>query len=152
MLEKYRKAVDSVDEITRARVCEIMGTKNKLRLPLFTLCVNRGWSQADLVLCLLRVDTTQSLAAASRLVGRPITYCPPVLVRRLPPSALRTGDMRRVTRVSGNPRVAKTDAHRRFAEIRPGRTIAQLISRGVTRRDIREALRRKWMRLENARA
>lgn len=151
MLERYRDAVERIDERTALSVMEYMGTRNKLGLSLFVLCVNRGWSQADLVLTLLRINTASSLRAVSRLIGRPITYCPPALSRRLPPSSLlREGDMRRVRRVRGNPRLPGTDAHRRFSEMRPGRTITQLLVRGVTRRDIREALRRGWMRLENA--
>lgn len=120
----------------------------------------RGLGQADLVLCLLRIrDAHRSLRTAieehiTALIGRAIHACPPCLQlynqRPVnPQDATRTADDRRVTHVTlANPRQEGTDAYMRWHEFRVGRTIGQLVTRGITKRDIRRAVRNGWIKME----
>lgn len=48
--------------------------------------------------------------------------------------------------VARNPRLPTTPAFQRFKEFQVGRTAEQLLRRGVTHRDIREATRAGWVR------
>lgn len=112
------------------------------------LC-RRGLCQADVVLALLKDARRDAVAA---VVGRPIQVLPPDPRIWMVPAPVvvhsrRTGDARRVVKVSRNPRLPTTGAFQRFRLIRPGLTIAQLLARGVTRRDIRQGVRRKYIRL-----
>lgn len=124
---------------------------------LLSALVARGLGQADLVLCLLRIrDAHSALRTAveghiTALVGRAIHACPSCLQLYNKPEIRpeRTLDDRRVTHVSpGNPRQEGTDAHMRWHEFRVGRTIGQLVTRGVTKRDIRRAVRNGWIKME----
>lgn len=122
--------------------------------------IARGLGQADLVLCLLRIrDAHSALRAAAEshitaLVGHAIRACPPCLQlynqqRNCAADTQRSLDDRRVTHVSpGNPRQEGTDAFMRWHEFRVGRTIGQLVSRGITKRDIRRAVRNGWISVE----
>jgi hypothetical protein len=106
--------------------------------------------QADLVLALLRGPPTLH-AAAEALVGRPIVRLPPVMPKPLPklppPPETPLADRRKVLAVAPNPRLPTTPAFHRYREVRVGRTVAQLLRRGVTRKDVREAVRNGWVRL-----
>lgn len=134
-----------------------------------------GHGQADLVLCLLRLG---SLEYVAELVGRPITVCPPQLsICRTPlPSTPRprVGDDRRVvfsrsaaylrlmsrlladesvrptalSRTSRKKIILSSPLYDRLEAVRVGSSVAQLLSRGVVRRDVAIATRRGWMRLE----
>jgi hypothetical protein len=114
--------------------------------------------QADLVLFLLRIyDThpTQGQAAEdfiARFIGHPILIGPRCLSRYRDPHPYTKIDRTpRVVYVSEtNPRNPNTDAFLRWPEYRVGRTVAQLVARGVTRRDIRKAVKHGWIKLEDA--
>jgi hypothetical protein len=113
-----------------------------------------GYDQADLVLCLLRINAPESLRDAERLVGKQITHCPPCLrwkPRPLPSD--RTLDDRRVLSVRPDPVLAGSGRRgwlRCYHLFRVGLTVAQLRQRGVTRRDLRLVTRRQWVVLETA--
>lgn len=139
MLERYRPAVSSFDE----GVVRAITARFSLRstLDLFDGLHVAGLSQADLCLELLRLELIPEVEV---LVGRPITRCAGFryvvpLPRRpdRPPSA----DDRLVRSVVRNPRLPTTPSFQRFQEFRVGVSVRSLLQRGVTRRDLREALR-----------
>lgn len=105
----------------------------------------RDHSQADLVLCLLRVGTRSALASAEQLIGKPITHCPPQLRRDLPSPAHRRGDHRILLAVGSALRERSSS---RMHCARPGMSVVSLMMRGATRRDIRLALRFGLIQLE----
>lgn len=116
-----------------------------------------GLGQADLVLCLLRLrdahaalrTTIEDLIAD--LVGHPIEYGPACLqcYRSGPTRVVRSRDDRRIVYVvPSNPRQPSTEAHLRWCEFRVGRTLGQLYVRGVSKRDVRRAVARGWIRVE----
>lgn len=132
----------------------------------------------QLVLCLLEVDDYQSLSYVTDMVGKPITFCPPWSIPRPAPVIVkpREGDDRLVVRsrsqamlkclasldatgsipprsplmsLTGRKRIIiGTPMYDRMAIIRPNLSVAQLLVRGVTRKDIRIATRRGWVELE----
>lgn len=125
--------------------------------------IDRRLGQADLVLSLLHIRDSASSADrrrvlsfyVHRLVGRPILVGESCLLRYRvnghAPTILRTRDPRdrKITWVlETNPRQPSTDAHLRWSEFRVGRSVAQLRTRGVTRRDLRRAVRKGWIRME----
>lgn len=125
--------------------------------------LDKGLGQADLVLALLHLrDAMHHKSDAARLtsyyihrlVGRPILVGPSCLLMYRTnghaPRASRPilSDRRLVWVSPTNPRQPNTEAHDRWDEFRPGRTVAQLRSRGVTRRDLRRAERLGWVRFE----
>ena len=103
--------------------------------------------QAEVVLLLLKLER---LGAVELLIGKAIQRLPPVVMRPwpvCPVSETPAADLRKVTRVSRNPRLPTTPSFQRFRQIVPGRTVSQLLKRGVTRKDLREALNNGWMEL-----
>jgi hypothetical protein len=134
-----------------------------------TWCLlSRRLGQADLVLCLLRLRDGRAMRDdhhrllsyyIRRLVGRPILVGEPCLLRyRSNGSAPRTtrpttsADRRLAWVNPTNPRHPGTEAHLRWMEFKPGRTVAQLRARGITRRDLRRAERLGWVRFEEVTA
>lgn len=129
--------------------------------------LDRGLGQADLVLALLhlrdamhhRSDAARLLCFyVHRLVGRPILVGPSCLLLyktngHAPRISRPVQADRRLIWVSPvNPRQPNTEAHDRWEAFRPGRTVAQLRSRGITRRDLRKAERKGWVRFEECAA
>jgi hypothetical protein len=114
-----------------------------------------GVGQADVVLALLRSDQEDFRHCAEALVGRPIYRAPRTALPAAPPprgDSARTGDERRVTRVVGhNPRLPSTPAWHRHRIFRPGMTVRQFLTRGGRRGDVRLAVRRGWVELEDER-
>ena len=127
--------------------------------------LNKRLGQADLVLCLLHIRDSLPRSAADRrrllahyihrLVGRPILVGESCLLKYAinghAPRILRSrtpSDRKIVWVQETNPRQPQSDAYHRWAEFKVGRTVAQLRSRGVTRRDLRRAERKNWIRLE----
>lgn len=107
--------------------------------------------QADLVLCLLRIGTQTARAFVERLIGRPIQVSRPIELhyRRANDSAPRIVRVPRITHVVPvNPCRKSTRFWSHFSLFKVGRTIAQLIARGVTRREVRLAQRRGWIVVE----
>lgn len=153
MLEKYREKISAMcDEAVEA-------VSEGLRLPadgetLYDALERQGCSQADVALVLLRDGRPQCRAALAVLVGREVQVVPPpeVWPRPYPRLPGETGpDARRVLRVERNPRLPTTGAFQRYKNIRVGLTVAQLLARGVTRRDIREVVAAGVVELEETR-
>lgn len=143
MLVKYRSAVDSFSP----QATEEMRGAFQLPgvLPLFDELHERGYGQADLCLELLH---SSHLPEVEALIGHPIKRGPPPITGYVPGPCERREpgpDDRRVTRVARNPRLPTTPAFQRFREFRPGVTISSLLRRGVTRKDIREAVNNDWV-------
>lgn len=114
---------------------------------------DHGLWQADLVLCLLRIDSREARALVAKLVGHPITVCPPCLrhARRAPPPRGLARNELRITWV--HPDLSSRlsgDLALRARHLKPGTTLAQYRARGGRRRDIRVALKRGLVRVEKA--
>lgn len=120
--------------------------------------IGRGLGQADLVLALLRLRDRhggptktacdQHIAA---LVGHPIVVCPACLrdYRTGPTRVTKSRDDRRILfTVHDNPRQPGTEAYLRWCEYRVGRSLGQLYVRGVKKRDVRRAISRGWIKVE----
>jgi hypothetical protein len=156
LLRKYRIRMRKIEPALRAQITQMLRIPCKPRGKdgLFNLLEREGYDQADLVLCLLRLNTPQSLKHAERLVGRKITHCPPALRWKALPVNVpdRVGDDRRVTYVEKNPRLksGRTSWLRRYHLFNVGLTVAQLMKRGITRYDLSVVLKRGWLRLETA--
>lgn len=109
--------------------------------------------QADVVLALIRapMGLPHFMQCAEGLMGRAIRHCPPCL--RLPYAQMEFPDpegeeARRLTFVARNPRLPTTDAFYRYRVMKTGMTVQQCLVRGAKKRDIRLALRKGWIRLE----
>lgn len=157
-----RRHVEILDGASRSVQLEL---RKRLRLgagDLIRALRRSGCVPADLILCLVQIDTSTSLRLASRMIGKPITVCPPSL-RREPPAKLeivrKSGDDRSVTAVR-RPRPGDTTLrggrvllgsrmYERLAVVRPGMTVRQMLARGVRRRDIRLGVSRGLLILEN---
>ncbi len=112
-------------------------------------------NHADLVLCLLhlrdthRAVTTPCEQHIATLMGHPITTGQPCLQRLNTTAATRTPDDRRIISITkSNPRQPNTKPYFQWREYRVGRSIKQLMVRGITRRDLRTAVKRGWVTLE----
>jgi len=150
MLERYRDEIDGLPDDVRVALAEYFG---------FTPAVGRRWSvvdgldllglcQADVVLALLRVERLP----VGEFCGCRVTRCPPAL-RGSAPSPRRDDrrapDQRRVVSVvRDNPRQTRTPAWHRWRVVRVGRTVQQMLARGLTRKDLRIAVRHQWIQLE----
>lgn len=118
---------------------------------LHAACVRARLCQADVVLALLRLDL---LDVVERLCH--ITHCPSLLARARSPRTVitgpRRGDDRIVSRVRqpqeqerGRRRLLGCRMYQRLAQARPGMTVETLLARGITRKDLRIALRRGYL-------
>jgi hypothetical protein len=126
---------------------------------LMSCLLHKQLGQADLVLALLRLRDRRPRnhrvlgAYIELLVGHPITVAPTCLLRYATntshPRVVRSRDERKITFVLGtNPRAPATAAHLRWCEFRVGRSLGQLYVRGVTKRDVRKAVRKGWIKVE----
>lgn len=100
--------------------------------------------RTDLVLALLRGNFIEE---AEALAGVPIQYGPRLTLGPPPQALLTLARQPRITRLAPNPRLPTTAAWGRYRVLKVGMTLDQAYNRGVTKRDIREALRNKWMEL-----
>lgn len=162
ILEKYRRVVDQIDGETAAEAWRALRDplpEAAAMFGLFDALWSGGHSQADLVLTLLRMSTRPARRAVESLIGHRIVVCPPALARApapVNPDRPRLRDDRRVTEVyafetPGRRRLTSTPIYQRLALIRAGLSLTELYSRGLRQKDVRIALRRGWIRLEEAR-
>lgn len=119
--------------------------------------IDRNLCQADIVLALLRSDHRDARHYVELFLGHPISVAPPVSLRwthnTQRPTVLRVSHPldRRISYVCpGNPRQPQTDAYLRWRDVRPGRTLRELVTRGHKKRDLRHALKRGWIQVESA--
>jgi len=157
LLEKYRFATRAIGN----EIAELV--KQKLRIirwyeadedKLFYALNAHGCDQADLVLCLLRINSATALRHVETLIGKPIEYCKPVYRWQAVPvnRAELPGDQRRVLHVVQQPKLksGRRSWLRHYHLLREGMTIEQLLRRGVTRGDIRLAIKRGWIEVEES--
>lgn len=117
--------------------------------PLIIELPRAGLCQADLVLALVRIGTPRSRLIAGSLIGKPITTCPSCKLtwsyNKQTPSI---GVQPVVTWVSDEVLLRRgTRLAMTFPEFRCGRTLQQLTMRGVSRGDIRRAMKRGWIKM-----
>ncbi len=179
MLEKYRKAVNLIEDETATKVLWEFGVRAGWDpgKHLFDWLHNNGYGQSDLVLALLRINTPASLHYAGAIVGRPITICQPGTyqpttftacgsstvravvwsdtlewLRRLFGADMEThdppADKRKIKSVSARPK--NSCPFHRPDLLRVGASVAQLLRRGILRRDLAAAVRAGWVELEDA--
>lgn len=112
--------------------------------PLISELSRERLCHADIVLCLLRINTCRSRHLAESLVGRPITIGPSCCFRyptnRSSPLVRTQATISRVLEAVAVRR--RTRLHSCLPEFKVGRTREQLLARGVSRGDIRRAVRR----------
>jgi len=140
-LVEHRRVLSRVNDELRELILRYFKLP-RLRANLADVLSSVGLYQADLVLCLLRINTRCALRLAERLVGRRITVCPPCLRGRA--KILKTRrfitNERRVTWVGRNKFLEGTGRHQRFSMLRPGMLESEFVARGGLRRDLRAAL------------
>lgn len=119
-------------------------------IPLALALRRRRLGQADLVLCLLKIGTRRARQFVERLIGKPIRVSRPAeLHYRSNGAQPRIARVPRITSVvRENPCRRSTRFWSSFWEFRVGRTVAQLLARGVRRRELRLAVRRGWIVME----
>ena len=133
MLEKYRAALGRVPPVVRMRVLNYFKLP-PLRGSLFDQLSSENLGQADLVLCLLRINDAQSLRLAERLVGHPIVVCPPCLRlkhARLPTRRYADGDVRVRVVKRHNPFLPTCPAFQRWRMLRDGMLLSEYRARGI---------------------
>jgi hypothetical protein len=151
VLEKYRKAIESLTTTAQAVVVRDLGLPNYPGA-LYEMLEASGYQQSDVVLVLLREDTQECLRGAEVLLGHPIIRCPPGLRTRPEPLGLHAGaewllgiiaratgpDARRFIRLAPNYQLPTTDSWARYRLVRVGMTVGQFLARGGRRRDVHE--------------
>lgn len=141
MLTRYRPAIDMFSlGVARALVVRFQLSP---WIPLYEALHIKGLGQADVVLELLRLTL---IPEVELLLGHPITRYAARTVKPLPAYIQETTQWdRRIAFAAPNPRLPATEAFQRYKELRPGVTLATALKRGVTYRDIREAISNKWI-------
>jgi len=152
MLELYRARVRKIDRWTAVKVIKQLRIKqcHTGKDALFRTLDENGYDQADLVLCLLQLNTAKTVQHAEILIGRCITHCPPAFKwRPLPVNVLdrKIVDARQVVRVLQNPRhkSGRPGWLRHYHLFKVGLSVTQLLRRGVTTNDLRLVTRRGWV-------
>jgi hypothetical protein len=160
MLERYRTSVNSVpDDVAELLLTHLGVPTRDDTISLFDFLREWHVGQCDVVLALLRLNSPRCLRCASAVMGRRITKCPPSLAQvrgpRPPAPRVPSGDDRRVTwrmrqykKLNGRKILPGTPIYFRLEKIRVGLSVRQLLARGLRRKDLRIASRRKWIRLE----
>lgn len=97
---------------------------------------------SDVVLALLRLGLREH---AEQVMGKPIQVCQAYVPPWSPTPVAKLRALRITGKVAPNPCQPKSDAHKRFATVRVGMTLAQLEGRGISKRDIRIWRDRKWI-------
>lgn len=154
MLSKYKKAVSQMPWAVQLMLRHHFSLPIDQHKPLFPLLEQANLTQADVVLVLLRDGRPEMVEQVTVLTGVEVQHCPPWMPpdRPAPVSGpAREGDRRRFTHVGANPRLPTTPAFQRYKHFKVGRTVADFLRRGGTRKDLREALRAGWVEMEDSR-
>jgi len=146
MLGKYAKRIQEIDRASQ----KVLREKFKLhrRRPLVEELEGSGLCSADVVLELVHADHRD---AAEHVMGHTITVYVPYVPRWPPtkPKVRINEDQKKVVFVKPtNPKMPGTRAHTAFSLVKVGMTKVQLLSRGVTRRDIRSWTRAGYVEFE----
>jgi hypothetical protein len=109
--------------------------------------------QADIVLCLLRIDTRMARRIAEALIGKPITIGPSCrFVYNFNRSSPLVRTQATICQVATFHNVRnRTRLHTCLPEFKVGRTMDQLLMRGVSKGDIKRAMRRGIISMTEAR-
>lgn len=111
----------------------------------------RHLSQADVVLCLISINSQRAREIIESLIGRPITVAPACRLawgfNKQMPSVSRQPVITWVKDAYGVPLRRGTRLALCYPEFKCGRTLQQLRQRGVSRGDIRRAVQRGWIRV-----
>jgi hypothetical protein len=156
MLEHYRERVRCIDDEVAAIVLKQLRIRKckKGKDTLFKTLDQHGYDQADLVLCLLRINTTKARRGAELLIGHQIKQYSPVYKWKALPVNIpdRAGDQRRVLRVVKEPRLAsgRRSWLGHYHLFKEGLSVAQLMCRGITANDLRLVTKRGWVQLSAA--
>jgi hypothetical protein len=153
VLTKYQPVIARLRPSVRRAIADHFQFSYHSAQDLYQALSSRGLGQADVVLALIHsspgpLDRHTYRPEIEALIARPITLCPPQLHHvPLPsyPRRERGPDDLVVRTVVRNPRLPTTDSFQRFKQFRPGVSIARLLTRGVTRKDIREARQNGWV-------
>jgi hypothetical protein len=151
MLKPHRRALARVSPDLRRSVL-LYFQLPLLRDPIDSILESMGYGQADLVLALLRVNTSEARRLAERVIGRKITVCPPCLRfsrRPAPRASLSVNHHDHVVTWVGENEFQGA-RRSRFARLRPGMTFSQYITRGGNRRDLRVAASRGLIKIRSA--
>ena len=130
-----------MENVLRLPVSSIRTLERVFQLPrkgsLFFRLRDAGVDHAKAVLALLY---SEDVTGAEVLLGHSITVCPPCLRRMYERTIyIKSIDEARViTVIARNPRLPTTPSFFRYASLKSGMTVAAALSRGVSRRDIRE--------------
>jgi hypothetical protein len=146
MLRKHLAAIAAIDQ-NPALKYRVRRYFDLPRGSLFAALMD--YSQADLVLCLVRIGTTRSRSIAESIIGKPITIGP--ACRFVYSFNKQTPSVRRqpvIVYVCPNPDLRhKSRLAVMYREFKVGRTKDQLLQRGVRMADIRRAERRGLVRI-----
>lgn len=154
-LEPYKHAITTLPPEAKAFLARSLLDLPRTRALYPALLTTRA-DQATLVLLLLHAGSSPCRKAAERLVGHPIRRCLP----HVPPDPLparvtpRSGDARRFTFVldhnplTEHPNNSHNRDFHRFSLFRRGRTIAEYLGRGGSRKHLRMCVRRGWVKVE----
>lgn len=152
-IEDCGPALRSLKKPDRDRLVRYLRSRGLLRgriIHLHGACVSARLCQADLVLALLRLNV---LDVVERLIGKPITRFPAQRHRR---GTLRPGLERRELVIAvrkpdpvenGKRRLLGTGLYERLSRARVGMSVEIMMSRGITRRDVRIGLKRGYLRM-----
>lgn len=145
-LRRHLQSIALIDRVPaleyRVRRYFELGSRN-----LFVELRDARLCQADIVLCLLRINTSTARRVVESLVGRPIVVSRACrLMWHINSQRPRVMRQPVITWVCPrNPCRNSTRIGASFAEFKVGRTRQQLLMRGVSRGDIRRAVRRGWI-------
>lgn len=98
-------------------------------------------TKTDLVLALLRIDDPEAREAAERISGVPIKVLPPGMPP-WPPLPVGKRPRKILIRREPNPCLPTTDAFQRYRRLKVGATRDQLMTLGITSRDLNDWSRR----------
>jgi hypothetical protein len=109
------------------------------------------YSQADVVLCLMRVNTDNARRITESLIGKEIVIGPSCRLswgfNKQEPSVSTQPVITHVKSLGEVPLRRGTRLALCYMEFKRGRTLQQLQMRGVSRGDIRRAIKRGWIKV-----
>lgn len=148
MLRRHLPAIAAMDRTPSLsyRVRQYFGLGSR---PLIRECTHL--SQADIVLCLLTINSQRAREIIGSLVGKPITVAPACRLQwgfnKQSPSVSRQPVITWVKDACEVPLRRGTRLALSYPEFKCGRTLQQLRQRGVSRGDLRRAMQRGWIRV-----
>lgn len=111
----------------------------------------RTLSQADVVLCLMNINTDNARRITESLIGKEIVVGPSCRLswsfNKQMPSISTQPTITYVKSLGEVPLRRGTRLAMCYAEFKRGRTLQQLQMRGVSRGDIRRAVKRGWIKV-----